>query len=123
MMPRTFLPPNSPKCRWKSTYRPRTPSQNARFCESNAPTVITGSSRSSSQCTPSLDLRARNPSLPLPASALYSSPGRQSGLASLNGAKLCEPYPSQMILFFFDPPNSTIPSSGFSQFIPSRLSA
>ena len=49
--------------------------------------------------------------------------GRQSGLASRNGAKLCEPYPFQMMLFFVDPSNSTIPSSGFSQLIPSRLSA
>ena len=122
MMSRTRLPPSSLKPRWKSTYRPRTVSQNARFCESNAPLVITGSSRSKDQWVPSGDVNAYNPPSP-PASALYRTSGAQPGFASLKGAKLWEPIPSQMMLFFLEPLNATSPRSGLVQRMPSLLSA
>jgi hypothetical protein len=48
----------SRKSRWYSRYSPRTASQNARFCESNAPFVITGWSLRSDQWRPSGDWNA-----------------------------------------------------------------
>lgn len=44
-------------------------------------------------------------------------------MGSLKGVKLCVPTPSQMMLFFPDPWNSTIPSSGLVHRMPSLLSA
>ena len=78
-------------------------SQKARFCESNAPSVITGLSLISDQWMASADWKTNNPPSPLlPPIALYFASGLQSGFGSLNGTKLCFPTPVQMMLFFFD---------------------
>ncbi len=91
----------SRKPRWKSTYRARSASQKARFCESNAPSVMTGSSTISFQYKPSADAKAYSPPSPL-AIALYFAPASAAGFASRNGAKLWEPSPSQTMLFAVD---------------------
>ena len=58
-------PLNSPslKNRTYMTYRPRSASQNAVLCESNAPFVTTGFSLSFDQRMPSADLNVSNPRL------------------------------------------------------------
>ena len=56
------------------------------------------------------------------ANALYRSSGGVLGLVSRKTMKLWLPKPSQMMLFCFDPLNSTSPREGLVQVRPSRLS-
>jgi hypothetical protein len=87
--------------------------------------VITGSSCSRCQCTPSAERKGISPDRPLPPSALKRCPGGAAGLPSMNGEKLCEAgaWPFRMTLFSSVPPTSKIFSAGFRQRMPSSLSA
>ena len=85
-----------------------------------ASSLMTGSACIFSQCKASEDLNAiKGP----PARALYRADGGAAGLASLKGAKLCEPLPVHTILFSLEPWNSKMPKDGLSQVIPSLVSA
>ena len=64
------LPSTVVKKRKYAVYRFRVESQKARFWESNAPLVKTGRSPSFVQWMPSADLKAFNPCLPVPPTAL-----------------------------------------------------
>jgi len=111
------------KIRQYARYSRRTGSQKARFCESNAPSVITGLSLIGDQWMPSGDLNASSPRGPLERStALYCASAGQSGFSSLNTAGWPAsvwafpiiPLAMQM-LFALEPSNSTSPSSGLRQ--------
>ncbi len=114
----------SRKSRWYSRYSPRSASQKARFCESNAPVVMTGSGFINVQWMPSVDWNAYSPCLSPPTpNALYVASGAHLGFVSRNGTNAWAPTPSQTMLFCFESFQANSPSSGFVHWMPSELSA